>query len=121
MDVSDKPAMRSGDFKKGQTPNWVLQRRLCHAILGKEGTPEYEEFVATTRRHYLAGILPPGITTLLLHYGYGKPVERIEIEDTTQNDMEGLSEEALRDRARRLALSQYAFPAPPPGDDPTVQ
>jgi hypothetical protein len=94
----------------GRPPNWVLQRRLCQAIIGKEGTPEYAEFCAVTRRHLLAGILPPAITTLILHYGYGKPVDEVEVEVRHESTLASLSEDELRSRARRLAMAKFILP-----------
>jgi len=98
----------------GRPPAWVLQRRLCQSILGKEGTPEYTEFCQTMRRHLLAGILPPAITTLILHYGYGKPVEEIEVTDKTPDSPMGhLTEDQLRDRARRLSMAKFIIDTEP--------
>jgi len=96
----------------GRPPNWVLQRRLAQSILGKEGTPEYKEYCETTRRHLLAGILPPAIYTLILHYGYGKPVEEIDLEVRTPDPLASLSEDELRERARRLAMARFILPSP---------
>ena len=94
----------------GHTPNFILQRRLCQSILGKEGTKEYEEFTQMMRRQFLAGVLPPAIMTLILHYGYGKPVDEIHIQETkTADPMAGLSEEQLRERARQLANSKFSL------------
>lgn len=110
-----------GEQRGGRQPGYMAQRRLCEDILGKQGTKEYDEFVASTRRFLLAGVLPPGITTLLLHYGYGKPVDRIEVKEV-KNEMEDLTEDSLRDRARRLAAATFIRPTPESGEaDPTVQ
>ena len=49
-------------------------------VLGEPGTPEFDAFVDSTRKQLLAGILPPAITALILHYAYGKPKETIEVE-----------------------------------------
>jgi hypothetical protein len=104
----------------GRPPNWVLQRRLAQAILGKEGTPEYKEYCEAMRRQVLAGVLNPAIHTLILHYGYGKPVEEIELEVSQRPDpLVHLTEDELRDRARRISMARYILSKPdelPPGD-----
>jgi len=104
----------------GRPPNFVIQRRLCQAILGKEGTPEYREYCEAMRRQVLAGVLNPAIHTLLLHYGYGKPVEEIEVEVSQRPDpLVHLTEDELRDRARRISMARYILSKPdelPPGD-----
>ena len=91
----------------GTTPNYILQRRLAQAILGKEGTPEYEEYVTTMRRHLMAGILPPIIHQLFLHYGHGKPVEQVEVGVTMNETLAHLTEDELRDKARRIAMARF--------------
>jgi len=91
----------------GRPPNFVLQRRLAHAILGKEGTPEYEEYVKAQRRLLLAGILPPNIHQLLLYYAVGKPTEQIEVGVTVNDTLAHLTEDELRDKARRIAMAQF--------------
>lgn len=45
------------------------------------------------------GALPPNIEAMLWHYGYGKPTEHIEIEDTTQKiNLNELSEQQIERR-----------------------
>ena len=105
----------------GRTPNWVLQRRLCQSIIGKEGTPEYKEYVDSTRRQLLAGVLPPAIHQLILHYGYGKPVDEIEVTERITDTLSHLSEEQLRDRARRLSMARYILPDPSDIDVDTIE
>jgi hypothetical protein len=103
----------------GRPPNFILQRRLAQAILGKEGTPEYKEYVATMRRHALAGVLAPALHQLFLYYGYGKPVEEIEItEKFPDSPLVHLNEDELRDRARRIAMARFIMP---PSDDIEVK
>lgn len=121
MSASDLIHFAPGNkANRGRPPGAAAQRRLAEAIFGKEGTKEYDEFVTTTRRLYLAGVLPSGVTTLLMNYGWGKVADRIEVE--VKNEMEELSEDDLRDRARRLAVATFARPTPVPKDDePTVQ
>jgi len=93
----------------GRPPNFILQRRLAQAILGKEGTVAYKEYVTTMRRQLMAGILPPAIHQLFLHYGFGKPVDHIEVTEK-KDAMVDLTEDQLRDRARRLAMAKFILP-----------
>ena len=101
----------------GRPPAYIQQRRLAQAILGKEGTPEFKEYVDTMRRHVLAGICPPALHQLFLHYGYGKPVEEIQVSEGPSS-MANLTEDELRDRARRLAMAKFILP-PPEEDEET--
>lgn len=59
----------------------------------------YRESIA---RRVLMDELPPAVEVLLLHYAYGKPVERLEVE-TTSTDLSAMSVEQLESRALRLA------------------
>lgn len=54
------------------------------------------------------GVLPPQVETALFYYAYGKPVERMEVEDKTPVDVRQLSEEQLEARALRLAEAMGA-------------
>lgn len=56
------------------------QKVFAARVLGVPGTPEFEEFIASTRKQLLNGFLPPGIFALILHYAYGKPKETIEVQ-----------------------------------------
>jgi len=51
-----------------------------------------------------AGTLAPAVEIALMHYGWGKPTERIEIgQPGSFTDAEGLSSRQLGDRVRQLA------------------
>lgn len=50
----------------------------------------------------LLGSLPAAIICRLMDHGWGKPVERVEVKDTT-NAVEDITPEELEDRALRLA------------------
>lgn len=60
-----------------------------------------DEYRASIMRRVLLDELPPQIESLLYHYAHGKPVERVEVKDTT-DPLEELSVEQLEERARRL-------------------
>jgi len=52
-------------------------------------------------RRILVDDLPPAVETLLLHYAFGKPTERVEVKDVTP--IESLTSEQLEDKALQLA------------------
>ena len=58
----------------------LLQREVAEKVLGKPGTPEFEEFIASQRKQILLGILPPVILQMWMHYLVGKPKETIEVQ-----------------------------------------
>jgi hypothetical protein len=53
------------------------------AALARALTLEDPKVVAAYRRQAQAGRLPPQVFIELLHYGYGKPVERVQISTPT--------------------------------------
>lgn len=53
-------------------------------------------------RRIIMDELPPAIEVLLYHYAHGKPVERVEVKDTTDS-LEHLTVEQLEEQAMRLA------------------
>jgi hypothetical protein len=74
-----------------------------------------QDYRAALRVRLKAGTAPH-METLLWHYGYGKPTERIEVKDTT-NEFEDLTAEQLRERARLIA---HRIIDQPQQDDPSV-
>lgn len=50
-----------------------------------------------------AGTLPPGIESMLWHYAYGKPTETIEMK--VREDLSGLSDQQLAQRAEQIAAA----------------
>jgi hypothetical protein len=96
----------------------VQQRAVAEMVLGKPGTPEFDEFVLSQRKQALAGILPPGILQLWMFYLLGKPIERVEVKDTTQ-DFEGVTAEQLRERATIVA-QRVVEETMPQGDEAAV-
>lgn len=79
------------------------QHAVAEMVLGKPGTPEFDEFVKSQRVQALAGLLPPVILQTWLHYLIGKPLDRVEVKDTT-DELEGITIDQLRERARLIAL-----------------
>lgn len=62
------------------------------------------------------GDLPTPLVLRLMDHAWGKPVERVEVRDTT-NDAESLTAEQLEDRALRLAeMARSIRLAPMPKD-----
>ena len=97
MDYEQAPSAEDYSSKTVVRPNWgrqagagrvkgtpnkttTAQKAFAARVLGEPGTPEFDAFVDSTRKQLLAGILPPAITALILHYAYGKPKETIEVE-----------------------------------------
>lgn len=113
--MDDQRPSKPGVFVKGDpragrpkgTANKItnLQRHVAEMVLGKPGTPEFETFIALEREALLTGTMDPRIKQLWMHYGYGRPVERIEVKETTEN-LDGLTEEHLRERALALVKDQ---------------
>ena len=91
LETSEKPKTSPGyrfggagpGRPKGRANNLTLQQRaVAEMVLGKPGTPEFDEFVQSQRKQALAGILPPAILQTWLYYLTGKPKETIEVEGT---------------------------------------
>jgi hypothetical protein len=74
------PAPGPGRPKGSVNKTTLAQKAFASRVLGDPGTPAFDEFVASTRKQLLAGILPPVILTLILHYAYGKPKETVEVQ-----------------------------------------
>lgn len=68
--------------KEGEQPSqpqkFTSAKAFCRALLASS---EYRESLA---RRMTLGVLPPAVEVRLWDYAYGKPVEKIEIEDKTQ-------------------------------------
>lgn len=60
-----------------------------------------DEYRKSIERRIAADALPPAVESLLWHYRYGKPVDKIDIRDKT-NDLSGQSTEQLESRAMAL-------------------
>jgi hypothetical protein len=66
---------------KGRANNLTLrQREVAEMVLGKPGTPEFDEFVQAERRSALSGLMAPGVKTLWMHYLLGVPKVSVDVE-----------------------------------------
>lgn len=77
-------------------PVKITVKTLAKGILN---SPQYLESI---RRRILADTLPPAVECKLYEYAFGKPVDKVEFKDTT-NDLGELSTEELEAKAIRLA------------------
>lgn len=68
------------------------------------------------RQYILSGIvlndLPPAVITRIMDHGWGKPIERLEVKDTT-DEYEDLTPEQLEARAMKLAQMARSARLPP--------
>lgn len=80
---------------KGSVPK--ATREVRDAARALIDDPEYRTLLAARLKVGEA----PHMETLLWHYAYGKPVEKVEVKDTT-GEFEGVSAEQLRERARAI-------------------
>jgi CBS domain-containing protein len=64
----------------------------------------------------ILGEIPSGIVTRLMDHAWGKPIERVEVKDTT-NNLEGLTSEQLESRAMRLMEMARSIRLAPMVDD----
>ena len=70
-------------------------REFCAEILASD------EYRASLLRRIFLDELPPAIEALIYHYAHGKPVEKMEVHQTTAS-LEELSAEQLEQRAMFL-------------------
>lgn len=68
---------------------------FCKAILT---SPEYRQSIV---HRITLGTLPPAVECRFYDYAYGKPVEKVEVKDTT-DDSDDLTAEQLEERAAHL-------------------
>lgn len=80
----------------------IRQREIAARVMGDIGTPEFDAFITKQREELMRGSMHPTIQSLWMHYFMGKPTERIEVADTT-NDLDTYSREELRTRAEAVA------------------
>jgi hypothetical protein len=93
-DDQDFPTPRTRRGKQSLA-GYLFAKRLTSGDDGKL----YEK---NLQARLLAGTLAPALEILILHYLYGKPVERLEIEEARPS-LEGLTATQLRERALAIA------------------
>lgn len=64
-----------------------------------------DDYVASVKRRIQTDTLPAAVECKLYDYAYGKPVDRVEVKDTTEN-LEALTSEELE--AKIMALGALA-------------
>jgi hypothetical protein len=84
-----------GRPKGGQNKTTIEVRAAARTIVDN---PNYRAALALRVKSGTA----PHMETLLWHYAYGKPVEKIEVKDTT-DEFENITAEQLRERAKLIA------------------
>ena len=73
----------------------LTAKAFCKQIL------ESKDYRDSLVRRIVMDELPPAVEVLLYHYAHGKPVERVEVKDTT-DPLEDFTPEQLEERAARL-------------------
>lgn len=91
------------DTTKSPSPSKISAKTLAKGIL------ESNEYKRSLERRITTDTLPPAVECKLYDYAYGKPVDKVEIKDTT-NRLEAMSNdqlmahlEALRAKAASLS------------------
>jgi hypothetical protein len=84
--------LRPEDPKTNPPPKTLTVSDFCKEVLS---STQYRESLL---RRIIMGELPPAIEQLLYHYAHGKPTEKVEIKDTT-NQLEDMTIEQLEQRA----------------------
>lgn len=70
------------------------------------GILDSAQYRESIRRRVLMGNLPPAVECKLYEYAYGKPIDKVEVRDTTDR-LEDMSNEQLEAKAMALlALAQ---------------
>lgn len=80
----------------------MTRKQFCKELLA---TKEYRESLL---QRIVLGTLPPAVEVLLYHYADGKPVDKIEVKDTTE-PLEEMTVEQLEERAMRLMHAARAL------------
>lgn len=70
-------------------------RDFCRDILSSD------DYRASVLRRILIDEMPPAVEQLMYHYAYGKPVEKIEFKDTS-DDIDEMNAEQCEQEAMRL-------------------
>lgn len=78
--------------------------------------PEYRE---SLRRRVANDTLAPAVEVQLQHYAWGKPIDRVEISDTTEKkDLTALTDAELAAEAQSLAREALAVAKDPSSSQP---
>ena len=64
---------------------------------------EDPQYRATLKARLNSGIIAPGLERILWFYVYGRPIEKVEVDDARQNRYAGMNESQLAERAKELA------------------
>ena len=111
--VKPGPGRPKGLLNQRPLAQREFAERICYGVDGKGR----EEFETKVRALMLAGVLDAGIFKLVLYYLLGKPVERIEVSDKT-DDASDLTQAEVIARASALLVavkeSQTNDELPPP-------
>ena len=92
----------------------MTAKAFCKEILN---TQQYRESLL---RRILLDELPPAVECLLYHYAHGKPIEYVEIKDTT-DDVDEMSVEQCENEAMRLlAIARQLRTEGMTGDDASI-
>lgn len=83
----------------------VIRRRAQEAAKFAQEIVDDPEYRKNFRARAVAGLLAPGVENVLLYYRFGKPVDRIEINEVATSDLESMSAEELADRAETIAFA----------------
>lgn len=71
---------------------------------------DHPEYRANLLARATRGVLPPGVETMLWHYAFGKPPDKVDVSvsDTTISQLREMSEEELAARANSIATEIMA-------------
>jgi len=100
------------------TPAQILDERdptaFCKKILDSR---EFRQYIMNG---IVLGDIPPAVMCRVIDHAWGKPVERVEVRDTT-NELEAVTPEQLESRALRLAeMARSIRLAPMPKEKESV-
>ena len=92
------------DIPTSQTPSEPQKKQSAKQI--SKALLQSEEYLASLRRRIITDSLPAAVECKLYDYAFGKPIDKVEIKDTTER-LEDLSSQELEARAQALvAMAQ---------------
>jgi hypothetical protein len=119
--MSDAPTLNSGvkamQPGPGRTPGalnkrTVQQKEFASLVTGLDGSEVLAAFAKNIREQIMSGICPPAVTSLVMFFRWGKPVERLEI-DAHVTPHANASREDLMQRLEVLRAAAAALPVQP--------